>query len=145
MTQASTSDWVWFVMGIAGFLIISLGSMCVWFMVQRSKMRDRESETLERRLSNGAETMQRMVVRLEQVEGKQTLHGSVHLSTQDFDEFCKAHFVEHKEINSTVLSIRESVSELKTTINAIGNRVEDAVKSIPRMLGQIVELRNPEK
>jgi len=142
MGNIAQNDWVWFVIGLGGTVIVSQSGLVFWLFVQRVRTKERESETLERRLSNGAETMQRMIVRLEHIEGKQALQEAKGISSEKFDNYCNLHNNEHKEINKIIVSTKESIIELKECINLIGQRVEDAVKSIPRTLGKIIEVKN---
>jgi len=127
---------------ISGVIIFVLASLLWWFTKERIHARHRLDEARERRLANGAETMQRLKLEIEQLHKTFLDALAQFISVPQFSEYRRGHEAEHNDIKKQMELIRESQYEMVSEIRGVGARVEGSLKSVSGLLSQLVEIKH---
>jgi len=123
-------------LAVAGVVISVLFVIVVWLVKDRLAATRRRDDTLEKRLSAGAQTMESLKISVEQLQTKFVeLIGEL-MKRDDFESYRKEHTREHDRLDDKVSDVRERQVELT-------QRVETSLKSMTSMLSKLVSLNNP--
>lgn len=122
-----------FALSVAGALILLLGSV-IWFVVKRF------ITTLDKRLSSGSETMQRIQIAIERMQ-QSTLEQSTRLmSCTQFEQYVSAHGKAHQDLEKEVSGIKDIQRDIQDGMNILGSKVDLIPQTISRMLAGVVTI-----
>ena len=134
-----------FVLSIAGALIAALGTILWWFIRERMKAREQKEDTLERRLSSGSETMQRITTRIEALQNNQVEQFAKVVPQATFENYCATHKEDHKELDKRVHELRKGQDAVKDEVRGFGNKLDTGLGTITDLLAKVTTIPSDPK
>ena len=134
-----------FVLSLAGALISALCFLLWYFIRERMKQRDKKEDLLDKRLSSGSETMQRMTARIEQMQNNQVEQFAKVVPQATFENYCNAHKEDHKQLDDRVEELRRGQEAVRDDVRGFGTKLDAGLGTMTTMLAKIVTIPKDEK
>lgn len=97
------------------------------------KAQERFQDTLEKRLQAGAEKMSQHEHQMHEIV-------TTTVSANQFTSYCNKHEKEHEKISSVLDDLKHGQVQVVTSVEALGKRLDDGMKSVSGMLSRLVEI-----
>ncbi len=136
---------LYFVLGIAGVLITALFGLLWWFIRDRMRQKEKKENLLDKRLSSGSETMQRMTSRIEQMQNNQVEQLAKVVGRDTFDSYCDEHKEDHRALDETVGELRKGQEAVRDDVKAFGTKLTTGIETMTGLLGKVVTIQKDPK
>jgi hypothetical protein len=123
-------------LSVAGVLIVLLLGLAGWLVRDRLKSRARYEELLEKRLSDGAQTMRALKDEIAQLSHNFLSQLGKAITEEKFDAYCHGHETEHTDLDRRVEGLKDLNHELRESM--VGMRA--SLDAFNRILAQLVEV-----
>ena len=119
-------------------LVGSLLAIVFWMAKDRMKARKQYEATLEKRLSSGADTMNRIRLAVEQLQTKFVEHLGEMMKRTDFDAYRTEHNKEHDNLENKVSEVKDRLSEVRERAGGLGERLDGSIAAMSGMLATLL-------
>ena len=97
-------------------------------------------ETISKRLSAGAESFKEITTTQKGLQETQTYIITNYVRKSDFDKFEEKISAKHEKIDRTIDGIKESVSDMKSTLMGMDQKINGGIRTMTDMLAKVVKI-----
>lgn len=122
-----------FILGIAGVVLLVLGSVLWWFIRDHMRAREKREDLLEKRLSSGSETMQRIAAQLDNIQTRQVAQAAEFVRVDTFEEYCTKQ-------DKVIYTVQEQMREQGQILAGMARRIDTGIETMTNLLARIVTI-----
>lgn len=122
-----------FVLGIAGVLVLVLGSVLWWFIRDHMRAREKREDLLEKRLSSGSETMQRITAQLDTIQTRQVQQAAEFLRVDTFKKYCEKQ-------DKVIDEVQTQMQEQGQILAGMAKRIDTGIETMTNLLARVVTI-----
>ena len=124
-----------FFLAVSGAVILALGSILWWYVRDRMRAREKSAELLEKRLSAGSETMQRIAAQLDAIQSRQVLAATEYVRADVFREYTDKQ-------DKVISAIQSQMAEQREVLAGMAKRIDTGIETMTGLLARIVTIPN---
>jgi len=126
-----------FALSVAGILIFILASLIWWFIKERIRLRERETDSFDKRFMAGREKFQEIDAQFDNLNAR-LITDCIHKS--QFEKYCMSHQEEHAKLDRRFEEMKRGQISIREDLVGINEKVDTGFDSVKDLLAKIVTI-----